>query len=210
MASWSGTGTDVGFHTRDEDRVWTPPREAIENVMFLPSPFQFAPNRWKRVAVVHEMIAKEWVNGGCVATFYQLDGGSLKGVEIETAHLIAALERIGEDRAFPKEIAGCSVEYLRGGKVWSETLQRFGNAIFLALSQGGAYSQKPLGGDKAREIVTNYIAAMFEDSPENSLFFFGLDPGFSSWFRGVYWDVAYTIFNTHENWLALILATDTD
>ena len=211
MVSGNLQRSQFGFHTSEKFRVNALLGDEDEDILSIPSPFQLEPGRWKVITKVHEMIAKEWVNGGCRASFYRYDGNNLPNdLKIQAGHLIGALERIGDNRGFPSEISGCSIDYLRNGKIWIESLQTFGNAIYCALSQGGAYSKKRLAEDEAERISTDYLVAMFGDSNESSLYFFGLDIGFSCWFRGVCWDLAYAIVNTDERWIALIVATDTD
>ncbi len=215
MAKWDAQKFTEGFHTPEGERVTTINRSDKFDLVMLGKPFELSSERWKVVARVHGEIAKEWVNGGCVALFYKFDFLGRMPVgeppdRIEAPHLISSLWRIGQDQDFPKEIAGCSIAYLAEGRVWGETIQKFGDAIYMALSQGGAYSKEKLDNGDAKKLTASYIEALFGESAESSLYFFGLDIGFSCWFFGVYWDFAYAVVNVHEHWLALILATDTD
>ena len=97
----------------------------------------------------------------------------------------------------------------REGAVWEETATQFGNAIYWALEGGGAYSER-MPEAEAEDRTRRYVEAFFGDTPEDRLHAFGLDPAFSSWFHGLYWDFAYVLVNRAENWLALVCATDVD
>ena len=63
---------------------------------------------------------------------------------------------------------------------------------------------------RSAALTKSYLDALFGETPEDGLFIYRLDPGFSCWFYQTYWDLAYAVINTHEKWLALLLATDTD
>ena len=115
---------------------------------------------------------------------------------------------IAWNRAFPPEVARCPVEYVRQSGFWKESVQRFGDTVCWALQQGGAYSE-PMPHLEAATLTEWYLDALFGETPEDRLFIYGLDPGFSCWFYQIC-DLAYVIINLHEDWVALLLATEVD
>lgn len=209
MPNWDPQKVKPGFHSSECERF---PVADLQSLSMLGQPGELPKERMKVVMKVHNRIASSWANGGMVSFFYKFDFLGDRPPVVEARHVLATLKRIADDRELPREIAGCSIDYLKDGKIWQESLQRFGDAIFMALSQGGAYSKakREMSELEAKNLTTEYLQSLFAESPDSSLFFFGLDPGFSSWFYQVYWDFAFAMTNAHEQWLALVLATDTD
>lgn len=157
---------------------------------------------------VHSAIRAQWLNGGLIFRLYRYRHRAETSDLVE-GDVIEALEQVAKSRGLPVELAGSSVAYLREGHIRAEPLERFADMVYSAVSSGGAYGN-PLGRSDAELLTRAYVEALLDGSPAGALRCFALDPGFSSWFYQVAWDLGYVIVNTEEGWFGLFAATDTD
>ncbi len=110
--------------------------------------------------------------------------------------------------AGPAVLAGASIDYLTEQGIERVPAQTLAHSIYVAL-QGGAYSEG-LPPARAEELTRSFMDALLGYSPPESRAVFALDPGFSSFFERVHWDLAYLVVNLHESWALLLCATDCD
>lgn len=206
MRIWSVQEFGGRFHNPPEEAV-SIDDDAVEapgpvagDPMVLPAP------RRQAMENFHRLLRRSWIGGGAFCQLYSLDrseGDTTPAPET----VISLFWDLADADALPADIAGCSIAWLAEGRVWPETPQQFGDALYKALSEGGVAGEG-LSPDEAEEQVSEYLEALFDPAEEDDLYFFGLDPGFSCWFCDGEYDIAYVILNTEEDWLALFMATD--
>jgi len=167
----------------------------------------FSEPREKVIRQVLTLIGDCWIGGKPVAQFYSLGRGTPTTITAEMA--LGFLDSIPYQGAqLPAPIAGASTQYLARGGVVPVSLQVFGNSIFSVL-QGGAYTEGA-PKEQAASLTRSFLEALFAFTPPELAAFFALDPGFSSYFCGTFWDIAFLVINAHEYWALLLCATDMD
>jgi len=152
------------------------------------------------------LIGDRWPAGEPVAQFYSLGQGTPATITPEMA--LSFLDSIPHYASVPAPIAGASIQYLARGGVVPVSLQVFGNSIFSVL-RGGAYTEIA-PDEQAASLTRSFLEGLLGFTPPDSVAFFALDPGFSSYFYRVAWDIAFLVINSHEYWALLLCATDTD
>jgi hypothetical protein len=209
MGLWRFDGYSGRFHA-DEIDVVDVDDEAIDGVLLKAGdPTVLPVGRRQTAEGVHRQIRRTWSGGGCIMQVYELDDDDDAGEDVGPEAVISLLWDLADAQDLPPDIAGCSIAWLAEERCWPETAQQFGDAVYRALESGGP-SGEGLDSAEAREMTEAYLEALFDEAGEDSLLFFGLDPGFSCWFCDGEWDIAYAVINFHEGWFGLFLATDSE
>jgi hypothetical protein len=210
-----GAVQDVAWSPSDQahvvqfERSPGAPMPSRRQIIVTDADIRLPPERQKVVQQVFSLIDNRWLNGGLLARFYgfnSLSDSELSILSPEAA--LGLLESVASEKLLPAPLAGASVVYLAEGGLRALPLQAFGDSIFAAL-RGGAYSPEA-PREQAAALTQTFLKALFETTPPDRFALFALDPGFSSYFEHVYWDLAFLAINAHEHWALLLCATDTD
>lgn len=206
MSIWLVSEYSGRFHNPPEDPV-SIDDEAVEAAgPVAGDPLALPEERRQVMANLHRLLRRSWVGGGAFCQLYNLDR-SEGDAEITPETVISLFWDLADADALPVDIAGCSIAWLAEGRLWPESPQQFGDALYKALAEGGVAGEG-LSPEEAGEQVADYLEAIFGVAAEEDLHLFGLDPGFSCWFCDGEYDIAYVILNTEEDWMALFMATD--
>jgi len=213
MALWSADKFSGRFHSDPESQdMMAVDDEAIDAVgLASGDPIAIpAPGR-QLVEGVHRQLRRSWVTGGVVFQTWELDD-SEEGEDPEDPGpetVVSLLWSLADTQDLPADIAGCSIAWLADERIWAETPQQFGDAVFRALRDGGVLGDG-MDEHQARSMTEDYMEVLFDGAEADDLFLFGLDPGFSCWFCDGEYDIAYAILNLDAGWFALFLATDSE
>jgi hypothetical protein len=205
MSGWDRSIDGLGFHTDSAELFFVSDEELADGSLEVGAPIEFDPERQAVLDELHERLSELWSEGGLVYELYDVEAAD--DADCGAADMLAALWDIADNGDLPTEIAGCSIAYLMDGGVWEEDLQQLGDALYLALAGGGAGGEA-IDFDEAAELTNAYLDSLLGGGSSEDLHLFGLDPGFTCWFCGEDWDLAYAIVNLAEGWMALLLATD--
>ncbi|MEA5445414.1 hypothetical protein VCB98_06240 [Gammaproteobacteria bacterium AB-CW1] len=211
MAYWSMDEFSGRFHTEPEDTVVVDDAAIDEVGLATGDPIAIpAPGR-QVMEKAHRELRRSWVTGGVVFQAWDLDDSEAPDDDEDPGPetVISLLWSLADNQDLPADIAGCSIAWLADARIWSESTQQFGDALYRALRDGGVLGDG-LEADHARQLTEDYLQALFDDSEEDDLFLFGLDPGFSCWFCDGEYDIAYAMINLDAGWFALFLATDSE
>lgn len=164
-----------------------------------------------RDAVINEvlgLIDQSWENGGVAGRSYGFAAPRGGAPRLDRSLALGLLTQIADEKLLPAVLVGASTDYLADEGIELVPAQALADSIYSAL-QGGAYSESlPL--DAAARLTRSFVDALLGYAPPEACGVFALDPGFSSYFERVHWDMAYFVVNLHELWAVLICATDTD
>ncbi|MCP1727315.1 hypothetical protein J2T60_001280 [Natronospira proteinivora] len=211
MAYWSVEQFSERFHSEPSDTLIVED-DAIDEVdlaagdpMAMPSPAR------QTLENVHRQLRRSWVTGGVVFQAWELDDSEEDDDSEDPGPetVVSLLWSLADTQDLPPDVAGCSIAWLADARIWPETTQQFGDALFRALRDGGVLGDG-LDAGQAQQLTEQYLEALLDDTPKEDLFLFGLDPGFSCWFCDGEYDIAYAIINLDAGWFALFLATDSE
>ncbi len=208
MASWSERDYGGSFHTDAED-VLDLDDERVEAITTTVGDPIFLPAGRRQVLEgTHRHLRRAWVSGGAFFQLYSLETDPDDDAVVPET-VVSLFWDLADADDLPADIAGCSIAWLAEGRLWPETVQQFGDALYKGLHEGGVAGEG-LSREEAVEQVNDYLEALFGETPESELHLFGLDPGFSCWFCDGEYDIAYAIINTRDNWFGLFMATDSE
>lgn len=211
MGLWSVDDFSGRFHSDPADTRLVEDEDidavdlATGDPVAIPSPGRQA------METVHRELRRSWVTGGVVFQAWELDDDESPDDAPDPGAdtVVSLLWSLADNQDLPADIAGCSIAWLAEGRIWDESPQQFGDAIYRALRDGGVLGDG-LAEDHAERLTRDYLDALFDETDEDEIFLFGLDPGFSCWFCDGEYDIAYAILNLDAGWFALFLATDSE
>ena len=211
MAIWSVHEYSGSFHSEPGDTLLVDDELIDEVDMSTGDPIAIPTPRRQVMEAVHREIRRSWVTGGVVFQAYELDDSDVAEAADDPGPetVISLLWSLADNQDLPSDIAGCSIAWLADERVWPETRQQFGDAVYRALKEGGVLGDG-LAEDQAERMTGEYLDALFEEAGDEDVFLFGLDPGFSCWFCDGEYDIAYAIINLDAGWFGLFLATDSE
>ncbi|MGD8378642.1 MAG: hypothetical protein PVJ40_01080 [Gammaproteobacteria bacterium] len=207
MAIWNPEEASGLFHTEDVESLSILEEELSDGALTVVGPQMLSADRRAPLHQLHRYLHRLWPGGGTFLQLYALDDEDGLPEEVVAADVLAALWDIADAGDLPPDIAGCSLAFLMDNGLWPESVAQFGDALFLALSGGGALGEG-LESGMAADLARDYMDALFGEADDDALTLFGLDPDFSIWFRGEGYDIAYVMVNLDEGWLAIFGATD--
>ena len=205
MSGWDRSIEGLNFHTVEAELLFVADEELSAGRLEVGGIAVLEPERQAVLDELHERLSALWSEGGLVHELFEIEADD--ELQCSAADMLAAFWDIADNGDLPAEIAGCSIAYLMDGGIWEEDLQQLGDALYLALAGGGAGGEG-IEFDEAAELTNAYLDALVGEGGSEDLHLFGLDPGFSCWFCGEDWDLAYVVVNAADGWMTLLLATD--
>lgn len=205
MSGWDRSIEGLNFHADEVELLFVSDEELADGRLDVGGIAELEPERQVVLDELHERLTELWTEGGLVHELFEIEPD--EEVQCTAADMLAAMWDIAENGDLPADIAGCSIAYLMDGGIWEEDLQQFGDALYLALAGGGAGGEG-VDFDEAAELANAYLDALVGEGGSEDLRLFGLDPGFSCWFCGEEWDLAYVVVNPADGWMMMLLATD--
>lgn len=211
MSLWSLDEFSGRFHAEPADTRLVDDEDIDAVALATGDPIAIPSPGRQAMETVHRELRRSWVTGGVVFQAWELDDSEEADDAPEPGAdtVVSLLWSLADNQDLPADIAGCSIAWLAEERIWEESAQQFGDAVFRALRDGGVLGDG-LADDHAERLTREYLDALFEGSSREDIYLFGLDPGFSCWFCDGEYDIAYAILNLDAGWFALFLATDSE
>lgn len=211
MSLWSLDDFSGRFHAEPADTRLVDDEDIDAVALATGDPIAIPSPGRQAMETVHRELRRSWVTGGVVFQAWDLDDSEEADDAPEPGAdtVVSLLWSLADNQDLPADIAGCSIAWLAEERIWEESTQQFGDAVFRALRDGGVLGDG-LADDHAERLTREYLEALFEGSSREDIYLFGLDPGFSCWFCDGEYDIAYAILNLDAGWFALFLATDSE
>jgi hypothetical protein len=211
MAIWSVDEFSGQFHSEPTEAQLVNDELIDEVVLTTGDPMAIPGPRRQVMEAVHREIRRSWMTGGVVFQAYELEepDTDIESEDPGPEAVVSLFWSLADNQDLPSDIAGCSIAWLAEGRLWPESMQQFGDALYRALRDGGVLGDG-VAEDQAERLTIEYMDALFGEAEESDVFLFGLDPGFSCWFCDGEYDIAYAIINLDAGWFGLFLATDSE